>query len=665
MPASSRTRHATYPISLGLLTGAALLGTPALADAGGSLAPIVVTAPVMTSPGELETDPRTSRLPLPAQDGGSFLKSIPGFTTSRKGGTSGDPELRGLGGGRLNILMDGSPVFGGCGQRMDPPTAYIYPESYDRVRIYKGPQTVRFGPTLAGVVDFERDPRRFDDPTVTGHASMTVGRFDRTDLMADVTAGSTEGYARIIGTLSTQDDYRDGDGDKVHSEFERWSGTGILGWTPDEFTNVEFAYERSDAEAAYGDRMMDGTTFDRTGYSLTARREAITLWLEAVEFKTFYSYVDHVMDNFRLRSAPQQTVSFPDRRTTGAKVDAELVLADQTWMTVGLDYTEDEHRRGRRTTMEGTNTLQEVLSTDYPRNDTAEFRDYGAYAELEHGLTARDHLFFGARVDRNRAEAESPYGGAPPGTTDHNTLWSGFARYERDLADLPLTFNIGVGAAERAPDFWERMKDFDLETERLTQLDAGAQWHGDQVSATVSAFYGEFSNYILIGAESGEADARNISATHYGLEADLTYRFTPVLSSTATLAWVRADNDSDSEPLAQTPPLEGTLSLDYDDGSWFGGGVVRAVERQDRIHEGFGTIYSVDTGETPGFATLGLYAGHRFTPQTHATLGVDNVFDKQYREHIQGGSPDLDPNGRFDPLNEPGRQYWMKVATRF
>lgn len=44
-------------------------------------------------------------------------------------------------------------------------------------------------------------------------------------------------------------------------------------------------------------------------------------------------------------------MSFPDRRTTGAKVDAELVLAEQTWLTVGLDYTEDEHGRGRRTTM--------------------------------------------------------------------------------------------------------------------------------------------------------------------------------------------------------------------------------------------------------------------------------------------------------------------------
>lgn len=304
MPASSRTRHATYFIALGAITGAGLLGTPPQTHAGGHghLAPIVITAPVMTSPGELETDPRQARLPLPAQDGGSFLKSIPGFTTSRKGAPAATRSCAARGWPPEH--PDGRPSGARRLRPADGPAHRLYlPGELRPGAHFKGPQTVRYGAAPAGVVDFQRDPQRFDEPTVTGHASMTVGRFDRTDLMADVTAGSSEGYARIIGTISKQDDYRDGDGDKLHSQFERWSGTGILGWTPDEFTNLEFAYERSDAEAAYGDRMMDGTTFDRTGYSLTARREALTPWLDAVEFKAFYSYVDHVMDNFRMRSA--------------------------------------------------------------------------------------------------------------------------------------------------------------------------------------------------------------------------------------------------------------------------------------------------------------------------------------------------------------------------
>ena len=64
-----------------------------------------------------------------------MLKSIPGFSVIRKGGTDGDPVFRGMSGSRLGILLDGQEIHGGCGGRMDPPTAYIYPESYDRVTV--------------------------------------------------------------------------------------------------------------------------------------------------------------------------------------------------------------------------------------------------------------------------------------------------------------------------------------------------------------------------------------------------------------------------------------------------------------------------------------------------------------------------------------------------
>ncbi len=219
---------------------------------------------------------------MPAHDGGSYLKSIPGFWVSRKGGTSGDPELRGLGGSRLNILMNGSHILGGCGGRMDPPTAYVFPQAYDRIEIIKGPQSVRYGPAPAGVVRFERDSPVLTEPTVQGFASMTVGRFERIDTMADVTAGDRLGYVRVIGTLSDQDDYKDGDGERVHSNYNRWSTTGILGWTPDQDTRVEFTYDRSDGRAAYDDRGMEGTLFDRTGYQLSFNRRNLAPWLAEI-----------------------------------------------------------------------------------------------------------------------------------------------------------------------------------------------------------------------------------------------------------------------------------------------------------------------------------------------------------------------------------------------
>ena len=142
------------------------LALPALALAQeATLGRVVVTAPVTEAPLTVTTDPRAPRQPLPAHDGADMLKSIPGFSVIRKGGTDGDPVFRGMSGSRLGILLDGQEIHGGCGGRMDPPTAYIYPESYDRVTVLKGPQQVLYVPgSSAGVVLFERESRRMTEP---------------------------------------------------------------------------------------------------------------------------------------------------------------------------------------------------------------------------------------------------------------------------------------------------------------------------------------------------------------------------------------------------------------------------------------------------------------------------------------------------------------------
>lgn len=130
---------------------------------------VVVTAPRSEEPLTVRTNPRAPRQPVPAHDGADYLKTIPGFSVIRKGGTDGDPVLRGMSGSRLNILLNGEVILGGCGGRMDPPTAYVFPAAYDRITVLKGPQTVLYGPgASAGTVLFERNTSRRGH----GHAGM-------------------------------------------------------------------------------------------------------------------------------------------------------------------------------------------------------------------------------------------------------------------------------------------------------------------------------------------------------------------------------------------------------------------------------------------------------------------------------------------------------------
>ena len=103
------------------------------------LSPTVITAVAPSSPLTVVTNPKDPRQPVPASDGADYLKTIPGFSAIRAGGTNGDPVLRGMFGSRLNILTNGGMMLGACPNRMDAPTSYISPETYDRLTVIKGP----------------------------------------------------------------------------------------------------------------------------------------------------------------------------------------------------------------------------------------------------------------------------------------------------------------------------------------------------------------------------------------------------------------------------------------------------------------------------------------------------------------------------------------------
>ncbi|MFM8152528.1 MAG: TonB-dependent receptor plug domain-containing protein, partial [Polynucleobacter victoriensis] len=157
------------------LTPIALVATMMMSQAYANhtvLDDVVVTATPMTAPATIELDPKVPRQPLPAHDGADFLKSVPGFSVMRKAGADGEPNFRGMGGSRVNILADDQNIFGGCGQRMDAPTAYIFPEVYDKVTVVKGPQTVLYpGNGSAATIRFEKEPKKYDKPGYDVHAS--------------------------------------------------------------------------------------------------------------------------------------------------------------------------------------------------------------------------------------------------------------------------------------------------------------------------------------------------------------------------------------------------------------------------------------------------------------------------------------------------------------
>lgn len=620
-----------------------------------TLEEIVVTSHRMTQPLVIETDPKAPRQPVPAADGGGYLKNIPGFSVVRQGGTGSDPLLRGLGGTRLKVLLNGTTQLGGCSYRMDPTTSYAFPESFSKIIVLKGPETVRYGSNVAGTVLFERDTAPFEKADVRGSSSVLVGSNGRNDELLDVTAGDTTGYVRIIKTRSHADNYEDGAGNKIHSFYTRQSLSGIVGVTPDVNTLYEFTVDTSTAEAAYGSRGMDGPQFDQRDYSFKYEKKNLSPVVSKFEFKAYHNYVDHVMDDFSFRTPTGMGMWMDvDRTTTGGRVSADLILNTKTAATVGFDYQKNEHTS--RMDMKG------VPYGAKPRVTDLVFTNYGVFGDFKRTLNEQNRLLGGMRFDSLDVKNETS-----AALSDSNHTYGAFLRYEHDYANTPITTYIGVGHAQRPADYWERRlnSNFYLKPEKNTQLDTGLLYRKDRFQSGLSLFYSTIDDFIQFTGDTG----KNIDATLYGGEAEATYFFTKDWSITATLAYVRGENDTENKALAQIPPLEGTIGLKYQHEKVEAGLLWRAVKAQSRYDIGSGSSTSQDIAGIPGgFGILSVNAAYRPARNMVIAAGVDNIFDKNYAEFLSRSGvaiPNVGIPVATFRLNEPGRTIWVKTSYNF
>ena len=653
---------------------------------------VEVTAPLPTEPLVTILDPKAPRQPLPAHDGAEYLKTIPGFSVIRKGGTDGDPVLRGMAGSRLNILLDGEQLLGGCGMRMDPPTAYVFPESYDRITVVKGPQTVLYGPgNSAGLVRFERTNERFQKPGLEGTASLMAGNFGRNDEVVDTRLGTEFFYVRGIATRSHSDDYADGKGRDVHSRYTRYSGNAAFGWTPSDDTRLELSGTRSNGQAAYADRTMDGSKFLRENVGFRGEWRRLTDRIEKVEVQAYHNYVDHVMDNYSLRTfvpsmmSPGPMVNNPDRLTRGGRLAVGLRLAEATKVSLGVDTQANDHTV-RKT---GNQWTLPVLS--FTRMDDGSFKNSAVFGEVDHPLSGKDHLVLGLRADRWHAAdpratvAITMMATVPNPTLNHErkeTLSSGFLRYEREVF-AGSTVYAGVGHTERFPDYWEAISKeslttasaFDTKPERTTQLDIGWMKQTGAIQASASFFYGKVTDFILIQSNVSKPSgmgtrlatvSRNVDATTWGGEVGIGTKLAGSVKVDASLAYTRGENDTDAKALAQIPPLEARVGVGYEAETWSTGLLVRGVQRQDRFAVNQGNIVGQDLGATGGFAVVSLNAGWKPAKGWLLTTGVDNLFSRTYAEHISR-STSMIPGYLAQALrvNEPGRTLWIKASVTF
>lgn len=647
------------------------------ADSAHILAPIVVTAQQGNDAHGLivHADPKQPTQPIPAVDGAAYLQSIVGFNQIKNGGANGDVTFRGMFGSRIKILTDGTENLGACPSRMDNPASYVSPESYDKITVVKGPQTVQYAHTgSAATVIFEREPEQLTSAKpYRGQASVMLGSYGRLDQNVEAAVGDETKYARLNANRSIADSYQDGAGHTVPSDWEKWNADLALGWTPNDDTWVELKGGNSDGEAVYAGRSMDGSKFARESLGLHVEKKNISEVIKKVEAQVDYSYNDHVMDNFSLRKFnPADGMSMPMASNVARRTLNARVAMTQDWgklqLISGIDSQKNEHTKRSGSLMSPYQNKARIGDMD--------FESYGAFGELSYAFNDQHKLVTGARVDQAKID------NLATDTERKETLPSGFIRIEGELAEHVKTY-AGLGYVERVPDYWELFSTkyhqsagttfADLENEKTAQFDAGYQYEQGAFKSWASVYVGLIQDYILVkyvpvtsmGKTKYEAQSRNIDATIAGAEAGVAYQLTDQIQADISAMYVWGENTTDHTALPQIAPLEGRFNLRYVQEKYNLGLLWRVVAAQDRTSYREGNIIGYDLEDSKGFGTLSLNGTYNIQKDLDLSVGIDNVLNKNYAEHLNKLGSSGFGYAATEQFNNIGRNYWARISMKF
>ncbi len=645
-----------------------------------SLQPVTVIA-MRPKPGDVEEIGLDVQGKL-SHDAGVVLNQTPAISSIRKSGSYGfDPVLRGYKYDQLNVVVDGVVCSAaGCPNRMDPPTSQIPPNMIEKVEVYKGPYSFRYGTGLGGTINFESTPVRFStEQDIYGRLSGSTESNGGVYRSEGVIGMRGEWYDMgLFGSFSRGDDYTDGDGVTIPSSFRRASVGSRLGFELAENQKLTFSITHNNARdtdfpALPMDLRSDKTWLFNAKYERTFEDRHLKAW----ETSLYTTLVDHVMDNLGKNLEPRMLNATTEANTISYGGRSEGVWSyDKGRLYAGFDVRAQRAEGEReRSFLMGPMAGKTVYDNIWNGGQVVK---PGIFAEYHHSLKDCNFIFSG-RLEYNDARA-----------TD---LSRDFASKNPETAAQQINPNISVGAvwgvsdelslgvwlgrAQRSGSITERFinslpVDRDpyemlgnpvLDPEINNQIDLMLGYKTLDTSLDISVFASLLHDYIsseidpalkpAMPSSPGVRRYVNIKeAFMTGFEATWKQQLFAGLKHKMSLAYTYGQDEIRNEPLPEIAPLDFRYTLW---GSYFGERLTpmvtfRHVMQQERISAAFGET------ETPSFTLVDLGITWQMQKNLGLTAGVKNLFDVAYYEHLNRSV-----RGESRAIYAPGRNVYLSL----
>lgn len=629
-----------------------------------------------------------------------LFNDIPGFSIQKRSAMASEPSLRSFRYEQMNIKFDGcTKIINACPNRMDPITSHIIPEEVNKIEVVKGPYTVRFGQTFGGIVNMiTKQPLPeeygFHGNIEGGYEVNGSNKVARAEMIFarekyDITAN---GEYRDFG------DYTDGNGIVVPSGFNTVSYSLKAGFNPKANQRFQIDWrQKFGKEILHAGLPMDSPKDDSYSAAIDYKISSLNKFINTVTLKSYYSFVDHLMDNHLRPNFVKMDASTPvTSNTFGGKLELGLTPGESLFIYTGFDLN-SEMREGSRTRIiklkpDGTPFPEtgRPVKIDSVWQD-ASIRDFGFFAEGTYKISEKFYATAGFRTDIVNAEAKSPAVGFSKkyavgfDKTSENTIGGNFSlKYNLRKTHFQLAYGRGTRSAsmlERyiyhlavSADGYEYVGNPFLKAEKNNQLEFSITNKQNRFNIGASVFYSFIKDYISAVYKDGDAlyakifdnpypyakQFVNVDAKQAGAEAYFNFMIIEGLDILANIAFTKADNITFDEPLAQIAPMTTRIGIKYDKNKFWLDLRGTISSEQNRLATSFGEKTS-----TPGYFTLDFRAGYQLIKGMTIGASVLNILDEKYYNHMNYvySNTNADLTGR--KIYEPGRNFSFYVKYQF
>jgi iron complex outermembrane recepter protein len=618
---------------------------------------------------------------------------LDGMSLIKRGAYALEPQLHGFSGGQLNITIDGMKMFGACTDKMDPITSYIEPTNLKSITIQQGTNGSQNGCNIGGSMDMslqEPDrlsPHPFYSSLGFGYESVSKGR--------NVLFSS--GYSKnkvawgIEGVYRKNEDYTDGNGNKIpYSQFEKTNIHSVLKYSPTSMSSfkADFLYDNAQ-NVGYPALPMDVSVARATLFALEYQHAGRT----QVKAKMYFNNIHHVMDDSKRDSlyvldneeGKNDTVfmrmDMPGRSATlGAYVQLAIQWNEHNKLTLKADnYTNSSlaemtmHMRYAGYAPEPPMYMQ--TWPEMTRNVTGIFMENTTFVSNNLTLTVN------GRIDYNTDILKSDYGQQQFSIFNY-TLSEKESKFVNSL-NLSSQYRIWqslsmvatAGYSQRIPTIGERLGFYlynaydgydyignpTIKTEKSSFLRISFMFSRPAIKINLSQSFSYINDYImgitdtLIPAMNYYAKGTRVyenipSAKIYSMDLQLFYNplksLTFFLLSKFTLGKITS-----SEVLPLIPPLKNIVAVQYRKERLSMQAEFESSLAQYRINSDYGE------STTPAYALFNVKSSYTFSifkTSLDISLGISNLFNKAYYEHLDWGR-----------INRPGRSVEAYINYSF